>query len=352
MPQHAFTLLRLAPMQAVLCTRPGEATLRELPDPLPRAGEVVVRVAAALTCGTDLKLFRRGHPKVPFPVTLGHEFAGAVESRGDGAPFEPGERVAAAVTAPCGACASCRGGRANLCETAFEEPLWGAFAGRLRLSARLVRGALRRIPDGLSFEAAALLDPLASVVHALSRVPAPEGRSVLIAGCGPIAALQVSLLKGKVRHVVVAGPARERVRLDVLDGLGAETVRVGGPGGGASVGSAVSGRFDLVIDTTGSPEVASSLVGKVAPGGTLLLFAGMARSATLAADAHRIHYEEVSVVGSFHYTPADADRALGLLASGAIPLPAILSKSRRLAEWREAFEEVERGDVMKVVLVP
>ncbi len=312
----------------------------------------MVRVAAALTCGTDLKLFRRGHPKVPFPVTLGHEFAGVVESRGEGVPFAPGERVAAAVSAPCGTCVPCRAGRTNLCETAFEEPLWGAFAGRLRLSARLVTGALRRIPDGLSFEAAALLDPLASVVHALSRVPPLEGRSVLIAGCGPIAALQLSLLRGKAGRVVVAGPERERVRLDVLWGLGAEAVRIGGAGGGATVGSAASGVFDLVIDTTGSPDVASSLVAKVAPGGTLLLFAGMAGGATLAADAHRIHYEEVSVVGSFHYTPADADRALLLLASGAVPLPAILSKSRPLAEWREAFEEVERGDVMKVVLVP
>ncbi len=339
-------------MRALVCTGPGEAFLRELPDPSPRPGEVVVRMGAALTCGTDLKLFRRGHPKVPFPVVLGHEMAGIVEKAGEGAGFRAGDRVTSAVTAPCGECGACRTGRTNLCETAFEEPLWGAFAGRVRLSARLVTGALRRIPDGLSFEAAALLDPLASVVHALARVPPPEGRSVLIAGCGPIAALQVSLLKGRASRLLVAGPERERVRLDVLEGLGAETVRVGGSGGGAPVGSAVSGRFDLVIDTTGSPDVASSLVGKVAPGGTLLLFAGMAGGAVLAADAHRIHYEEVSVVGSFHYMPADADRALTLLAAGAIPLPAVLSETRPLPEWREAFGEVERGEVMKVVLVP
>src|SRR5438552_16977833 len=113
-------------MRALVCEAPGEVRLRELPEPVPSAGEVVVRVGAALTCGTDLKLIRRGHPKVPFPVTLGHELAGIVHSAGSGAPFSSGERVAAAVTGPCGHCAECVGGRENLCATAFDAFLWGA----------------------------------------------------------------------------------------------------------------------------------------------------------------------------------------------------------------------------------
>jgi len=322
----------------------------ERPDPAPGPGEIVVEVRAALTCGTDLKLLRRGHPKIPFPLTLGHEFSGVVEAAGAGAPFVAGERVTSAVTAPCGACGPCRAGRANLCQTAFEEPLWGTFADRVRLSSRLVRGAVRRLPGGLSFEAAALLDPLASVVHALSRVPPVAGGTVLIAGCGPIAAMNVSLLRGKAGEVTVAGP--EPPRLLILEEMGARTVRLDEAPSGEAIGPAVSGLFDLVVDTTGDPQVASSLVAKVVPGGTLLLFAGMPGGAALSADAYRIHYEEVSVVGSFHYTPTDADRALTLLAGGRIPVEVFVTGRRPLSEWAEAFDDVSRGGAMKVALIP
>lgn len=331
------TLLPFAPMRALVCEAPGRAGLVWRPDPVPGPGEVVVRVRAALTCATDLKLLRRGHPKVPFPVTLGHEMAGVVSAVGEGAPFAPGDRVTSAVTAPCGTCATCRAGRGNLCETAFEEPLWGAFADEVCLPSRLVRGAVRRIPDGLSFEAAALLDPLASVLHGLSRVAPVAGSRVFIAGSGPIALLFFLLLRGKVSEISVTG--LEPARLAVFFGLGARRNRPGE-------------RFDLVVDTTGDPGFASSLAGLVAPGGTLLLFAGMASGSRVDVDAFRVHYEEVSVIGSFHYTPADADQALAVLASGEVPSAPLLSGARPLAEWREAFDEVERGEVMKLVLTP
>ena len=128
-------------------------------------------------------------PKIPFPLTLGHEFAGVVESAGKGAGFAPGERVTAAVSGPCGSCAACRAARENLCETAFERPLFGAFADFLSVPGRIVRSGLRRIPADLADESAALLDPLASVVHALGRVRAAAGGDVLIVGTGPIAAM-------------------------------------------------------------------------------------------------------------------------------------------------------------------
>lgn len=337
MPHTGATLLPFATMRALVCEAPGRASLVERPDPVPGPGEIVVEVRSALTCGTDLKLLRRGHPKVPFPVTLGHEMAGVVISAGEGSPVAPGVRVTSAVTAPCGTCGRCRAGRQNLCETAFEEPLWGAFAGRLLLPSRLVRGAVRRIPDSLSFEAAALLDPLASVVHGLARVAPQAGSRVLIAGCGPIGLLFFFLLRGRGSEIAVTG--LEGPRLALFAALGARIEGANGP-------------FGLVVDTTGDPAYASSLAERVAPGGTLLLFAGMPGESRLDVDAFRVHYEEVTVAGSFHYTPADADRALEILVSGAIPLSTILSRRRPLAEWRDAFDEVERGDAMKVVLTP
>ncbi|HEX2798372.1 MAG TPA: alcohol dehydrogenase catalytic domain-containing protein, partial [Thermoanaerobaculia bacterium] len=157
-------------MRALVSEGPERLALREVATPRPGPGEVLVRVLVALTCATDLKLVRRGHPKIPFPLTLGHEFAGVVEVAGSGAPFAPGERVTSAVSGPCGRCDDCRRGRENLCATAFERPLFGAFADFLLVPERIVKNGLRRIPPGLSDEAAALLDPLASVVHALDRV--------------------------------------------------------------------------------------------------------------------------------------------------------------------------------------
>lgn len=337
-------------MKALVAEAPGRIALVDVPEPEPGPGEAVVAVRAALTCGTDLKLARRGHPKLPFPVRLGHEFAGVVESVGAGSTLAPGDRVTSAVSAPCGACDACRRGRTVLCATAFEEPVFGAFAPRLLLSARVVRGAARRIPEGLGFEAAALLDPLASVVRGLSRAVGPDARVVAVVGSGPIALLFTALLRREGRRVVVAG--RRAGRLARHRTLGAETVDAT-LGIARSVRSATEGRgADVVVETSGDPGVAADAFGAVASGGTLLLFAGMARDTEVAVPAGRLHYEEVSVVGSFHYTPAEADEALRLLTAGAVPTELLVDGSRSLADWKEAFERVAAGDVMKLSLVP
>src|ERR1035441_3209659 len=164
----------LFPMRALVSEGPERLALREVATPRPGPEEVLVRVVVALTCATDFKLARRGHPKIPFPLTLGHEFAGVVEAAGPGAPFAPGERVPSAVSGPCGRGDDCPAGRETLCAPAFERPLFGAFADFLLVPERIVKNGLRRIPPGLSDEAAALLDPLSSVVHALNRVKRSE----------------------------------------------------------------------------------------------------------------------------------------------------------------------------------
>ncbi|MBK9064852.1 MAG: alcohol dehydrogenase catalytic domain-containing protein [Acidobacteria bacterium] len=188
-------------MRALVCDGPGTPVLKDVAVPEPGPGEVLVRVAAALTCGTDLKIAQRGHPKIPFPLTLGHEWAGVVEKAGAGAAWTSGTRVTSAVSAPCGDCEACRKGRENLCATAFDRPLFGAFADFLLVPERLAKNGLRRIPDGMADETAALLDPLASVVRGLARAQSARGGDargdVLIAGTGPIAALLFFLFEGE-----------------------------------------------------------------------------------------------------------------------------------------------------------
>ncbi|MDL2719189.1 MAG: alcohol dehydrogenase catalytic domain-containing protein [Acidobacteriota bacterium] len=335
-------------MRALVCDGPEQALLREVRAPEPGPGEVLVRVTSALTCATDFKLLKRGHPKIPFPLTLGHEFAGVVERTGEGAGFQPGERVTSSVSAPCGGCEACRVGRENLCVTAFERPLFGAFADFLLVPERIVKNGLRRIPPGLSDEAAALLDPLASVVHGLGRAgTAADGGDVLIVGTGPIAAMLFFLLRGKegtdasARRIVVAG--RREARLEFFLERGAEVSRI--EASPRATGS-------LVIDTTGDAGVISALPDLAADGGTVLLFAGLPAGARVSLDAHALHYREVSIVGSFHYTPRDADEALALLSRGAVPAADIVSARCPLDDWRAAFDLAQGGAAMKVSLVP
>ena len=335
-------------MRALVCDGPERVALREVATPEPGPGEVLVRVAVALTCATDFKLLRRGHPKIPFPLTLGHEFAGRIERAGAGSPFDVGDRVTSAVSGPCGNCEACRAGRENLCATAFDQPLFGAFADFLLVPQRIVKNGLRRIPPGLSDEAAALLDPLASVVHALGRMKAAAvGGDVLIVGTGPIAAMLFFLLRWKEetggvgRRIVVAG--KRPAKFAFFERNMAEVARIA---------DSSPRSFPLVIDTTGDPGVIEALPGLAADGGTVLLFAGLPAGTRVSLDAHAIHYREVSIVGSFHYTPREADEALALLSRGALPAAEIVSARRPLADWRAAFDLARSGAAMKVGLVP
>jgi L-iditol 2-dehydrogenase len=226
-------------------------------------------------------------------------------------------------------------------------------------------------------ETAALLDPLASVVRGLNRVPDAQGKNVLIAGTGPIAALLFFLLRGKEkegtgsgagRRVVVAG--RRPERLAFFERNMAEVARIeqssraDGAGAPPPVftfkeifsplrpSSSSSNSFPLVIDTTGDPGVIEALPALASDGGTVLLFAGLPAGTRVAIDAHAVHYREVSIVGSFHYTPREVDEALALLSGGAIPAAEIVSARRPLAEWEAAFELARAGTALKVGVFP
>jgi len=293
---------------------------RDLEPPRPGPGEVILKMRAALTCGTDLKLLSRGHPRIALPATMGHELCGEVAALGDGvAGWKLGERVVPGVSGPCGHCRECRAGRENLCPSAHADRTWGAFADRVRVPAAVVASSLHRVPAGLDDEVAAFLDPLASVLHGWSRLREPRG-AVLVYGAGALALLWAAVASRRGLAVIVAGRRPERASL--AERFGARFVRVDGGGAPELAESA-----DLAVDATGDARVWERLPFLVRPGGQVLLFGGCAPGAAVTFDAARLHYAEITLSGAFHYAPRDAREALEALASGEVdPRPLIAGR--------------------------
>ena len=323
-------------MRAFVQTEVGRFEQRDLPEPSPGPGEVVVRVRRALTCGTDLKILRRGHPRVALPLTMGHELAGEIAAVGEGvAAWRAGDRVVPGVSGPCEACADCRGGRENLCRAGHSDRMWGAFAEMVRVPASVVARNLHRVPESLSFESAAFLDPLASVLHGWGRLKAPSG-TLLVYGAGALAFLWAAVARLHGVSVVIAGRRPERAAL--AERFGASFARVG-EGGGEEVGPA-----DAAVDATGDPSVWERLPALVRSGGEVVLFGGCAPGATATFDAERLHYAEVSLIGAFHSTPAEAREALSLLASGRVDPAPLIAGRGGLSDLPRFLEAQERGE--------
>lgn len=359
-------------------------TLRQLPVPEPGPGEVLVRIHTALTCGTDLKTFRRGHAKLPVPGPLGHEASGTVvaigagvgpvrsvvdSSRSGGRPLTTGDddsnssfRVNLAVgdavmwapTAPCGRCERCEQQLFNHCETLFDELALGTYADYILLPERIVRQHLFLKPDGLSFAEAALMEPLACILRGWHRLQA-DGEpidSVLVIGVGAIGLQHVAVAKalGVGQITVVGGRASG---LEAAKQLGAHDVFAGHvPAVAAELRAAGLGTPDVIIECTGNPDVWAAAPSLVRIGGKALLFGGLAGGTDVPFSGHRIHYDEVTLLGSFHYTTPDLVEAHRLLATGEVRLDRLISGTRPLADLPDVFEQLERGEGIKFAVQP
>jgi L-iditol 2-dehydrogenase len=323
-------------MRAFVQTAVGKYEERDLPVPRAAPGEVVLRVRAALTCGTDVKLLARGHSRISLPVTMGHEACGEIVEAGEGVTaFRAGERVVPGVSGPCGECDDCRGGRANLCASGHADRTWGAFAEFLRVPAAVVRSNLHRPPAGLPDEVAAFLDPLASVLHGWSRLGSPAPRTLLVYGAGAVGLLWAATARARGVRAIVAG--RRATRLETARGLGAEVLDLERAGAGA-VGA------DAAVDCTGDPRVWELLPSLVRAGGRVLLFGGCAPGVSVAFDAARLHYSELALIGSFHSTPEEARAAMAALASGEVDPRPLITKTGALADLPAFLEAQARGE--------
>jgi len=309
-------------MKAAVLHAPGDLRIDSVPEPEPGPGEVVLEVGAALSCGTDVKSVRRGHPSIAgYPSRLGHEFAGVVGAVGEGVgTVAPGDRVFCGNSAPCGVCRPCTRGREALCEDLLY--LLGGFAEQVLVPARIVERNLHRLPAGLELRTAALAEPLGCVVHALDAVAIAPGDHAAVLGAGSLGLMQCALLASAGAEPIVLDPHLNRLAAAGRFGAAETVAATRGPADAERVRELTDGRgADLVVEAVGRPEAWELAVAMAAPGGTVNLFGGCARDSTFSVPTARVHYDEVTLTGTYHHAPRYLARALEILAEAAWPWP-------------------------------
>lgn len=338
-------------MKAAFLVAPGRIELRDVEDPKPEAGEVIVRVETALTCGTDLKAYRRGHPFIPMPGPFGHQYSGVVADVGSGVDrFEPGMPILGVHSGPCLECPPCRAGRLNLCERFTEQLVIGAFAEKLRIRPRVTRVNLHPRPAGLSALRAAFLEPISCVLHTLRLLDFRGVERVLVLGLGSMGLLFLQLLPFFARASRV-GAGRRAARLALARSYGLEEV-LDVESEPLAEGLARIGRFDCVIECTGRPEGWQEAIDATRPGGQVMLFGGLAKGTTFPVDTYRLHYEELRLLGSFHFSPEDVARSAELLADPALRLEEMIAESRPLAKLQQSLDDMAEGRGIKYAILP
>ena len=341
--------------QAVHLLGPERIGLRRLARRAPDQGEVTVRIDAATTCGTDVKVYRRGgHPRMLTPpCPFGHEMAATILEVGRGVVgWSPGDRVVVANSACCGRCGPCLDGRENLCEHLVY--LNGAFAEELLVPDLFVERSLHRIPDHLPSPTAALTEPLACVVHAHDHMRLTGNREALVIGGGPIGLMFVYLMTIEGHRVTIADPHRRR--LEVARELGAAEVHEitdrQRPVANISPGGQGRPGFEVAIDATGSVAGWNAAVEAVRPGSVVSFFGGCPPGTRITLDTDRLHYQELSLLGTYHHRPRSFARALEVLADDPAALERLISSHTDLAGVESALGAMIARAALKVAVMP
>lgn len=320
-------------------------------------GEVRVRVDAALTCGTDVKVYRRGYHArmIQPPAVFGHEFAGTVDAVGQGVEtWRVAMRVLAANSAPCNDCSYCRRSQWELCENLLF--LNGAYAEYITVPKRIVENNLYALPDSLPLQHAALAEPLACVVHGMESLTIVPGDTVAVLGLGPIGLMFVRMCVLAGARVLAAGRRAERLSLasalgaervididtetNVVDALRSHTNGAQGP--------------EIVIEAVGAVEVWEQAISLARKSGTVCLFGGCPEGTRASVDTHRVHYDQLTLTGAFHHTPRTFWSALQLLESGNMKADLLISHTAALIDLPRVLAELARGQssAVKVAIVP
>lgn len=319
--------------------------------------DVLVRVEVALTCGTDLKVWKQGfHARMIQPPALfGHELAGVVELQGQAVNggVHKGMRVVPSNSAPCNVCLYCRKGQPNLCEDLLFNN--GAYAQFIRIPGRIVRQNMLEIPDQVSFVDAAMAEPLACVLRGIHETGIQEGDTVVIVGCGPIGLKFIRILSGRHVRVIALGKRKSQTR--AAERLGAiaafDVSEIDNPVGLVRQLTDGGRGADAVIEAVGSPMTWQWAVQMVRKGGTVNLFGGCPRGTQVNFDPAALHYSEITIKSTFHHTPRFIREALDAIARGEIRSSDFITGEVPLRELPHVFEHMKhRNGELKTAVIP
>lgn len=326
---------------------------------IPRLGEddVLVRVQVALTCGTDLKVWKQGfHARMIKPPALfGHELSGVVEEKGSSVNggVHKGMRVVPSNSAPCNRCFYCVKGQLNLCEDLLFNN--GAYAEYIRIPGRIVRENMLEIPESVSFLDAAMVEPLACVLRGIHETGIRPGDTAVIIGCGPIGLQFIRILSSRQVRVIAVGKRASQVR--AAERLGAvaafDSSEIDNPvtlvrqltDGGRGA--------DRVVEAVGQPITWQWALQMVRKGGTVNLFGGCPRGSEVKVDPAALHYSEITIKSTFHHTPQFIREALDTIVRGEIRAQDFITGEAPLSELPHVFRHMKnRNGELKTAVIP
>ncbi|MCO6453277.1 MAG: alcohol dehydrogenase catalytic domain-containing protein [Caldilineales bacterium] len=342
-------------MLAAVLTELNHISLQEVPTPTVDDDSALMRVEATSICGSDIRIYRHGNPRVKPPAILGHEASGTIVAVGKNVTrVKVGDRVALGADFPCGECKWCRNGLLNNCKVnyAVGYQIPGAFAEYMLLPKLLLQGPVTPIPDSLSFEEAALAEPLACAINGFELVNLSLGKSVVIIGLGPIGCMMIDLAR-IMGATKVIGVQRSKLRMEIAKTYGADVYidpneedvvarcreETGGDGP------------DIVITAAGSVESHEQAIEMVGQRGYVNLFGGLAKNARpMCIQSNIIHYKECFVTGSHGSTPRHHELAVDLLAKGLVRVKPLMTHRFPLSQINAAFDAMEGRAGMKIML--
>jgi L-iditol 2-dehydrogenase len=343
-------------MQAAVLHGREDIRIEQVPIPKAEAGELILRVDAALTCGTDLKVFRRGyHARMIVPPALfGHELAGTVVEAGEGVTeFAAGNRVVALNSAPCGQCYFCARSQENLCDDLLFNN--GAYAEFIRIPARIVAMNTLHVPDHVPLEHAALTEPLACAVHGFEDSRPHPGDTVAVIGGGPLGLmiLHVAALAGYQVIAVVKYDGQVEAARQLGAAHVVQTTNIRKAISETRALTEKNRGVDIAIEAVGVPEAWEEAVELVRKGGTVNFFGGCALGTRVTLDTNRIHYSDITLRATFHHTPAICRKALDLIADGRFQAGAFITGHAHLYELNRVFQKLmKRSSEIKTAIVP
>jgi L-iditol 2-dehydrogenase len=342
-------------MRAAVLHGPQQVCMEERPIPEIGASEVLVKIAVATTCATDLKVFQQGgHARmITVPSIFGHEFSGTIVAVGRRVRgVEEGMRVVANNSAPCHHCYYCRRHLANLCEDLLF--LNGAYAEYIAVPERIVQTNLLPIPDAMSHAAACLTEPLACVLHCLEKAVFHPGDTVVVNGDGASGLMLAATAAWRGARVILCGRTPQRLQIAQYCGVQEVINYAAVPDQVAAVRAITNGGrgVDVAIEAVGRPEVWEATVRMVRKGGQAIFYGGCRRDTTVCLDTYSLHYDQLTLQGVFHNTPRHVHQAVACLAQQVVPADMLISTTLPLTSLPQAFDLMTTRQALKVALVP